>query len=232
VQSADGRPLGTLSQDFVDGLVDGVSCFLLGGRAWLVNITNHSERTVQVASAPRGRQPTWGGFLPQFLGYELCQKILEILCSGESYPYLDAQSASELTQRRQQLQGIISPRVGGIDFSGDEITWYTFAGGRINATIRHALADLCPTWQILPDNFRLRIRADNLAPAEFNNTLNQLRQPDFWTDKPRWLRIAGNLPNYRLSKFQPLMPANVQSELVATFMLNVDGAMALSSNAS
>lgn len=50
VQSADGRPLGTLSQDFVDGLVDGVSCFLLGGRAWLVNFTNHSERTVQVAS--------------------------------------------------------------------------------------------------------------------------------------------------------------------------------------
>jgi ATP-dependent Lhr-like helicase len=68
--------------------------------------------------------------------------------------------------------------------------------------------------------------------AEFNNTLNQLRQPDFWTDQARWLRIAGNLPNYRLSKFQPLMPANVQSELVATFMLNVDGAMALSSNAS
>ena len=232
VQSADGRPLGTLSQDFVDGLVDGVSCFLLGGRAWLVNFTNHSERTVQVASAPRGRQPTWGGFLPQFLGYELCQKILDILCSDESYPYLDAQAASELTQRRQQLQGIISPRAGGIDFGENEIKWYTFAGGRINATIRHALADLCPTWQILPDNFRLRVRADNLAPAEFNNTLNQLRQPDFWTDQARWLRIAGNLPNYRLSKFQPLMPANVQSELVARFMLNVDGAMALSSNAS
>jgi len=54
VQTADNRPLGTLSQDFVDGLVDGVSCFLLGGRAWLVNFTNHSERTVHVANAPRG----------------------------------------------------------------------------------------------------------------------------------------------------------------------------------
>ena len=79
-------------------------------------------------------------------------------------------------------------------------------------------------------SFDLRCRqrtseiADNLAPAEFNNTLNQLRQPEFWTDPDRWLRIAANLPNYRLSKFQPLMPANVQSELVAGFMLDIEGA--------
>ena len=232
VKSADGRPLGTLSQDFVDGLVDGVSCFLLGGRAWLVNFTDHSERVINVASAPRGRQPTWGGFLPQFLGFDLCQKILDVLCSDETYAYLDAQAANELDQRRQQLRGVVRPKVGGIDYVDNEIIWHTFAGGRINATLKHALADLCPAWQIIPDNFRLRVRADNLAPAEFNNTLNQLRQPDFWTDQDRWLRIAGNLPNYRLSKFQPLMPASIQSELVATFMLNVDGAMALSSNAS
>ncbi len=232
VKSADGRPLGTLSQDFVDGLVDGVSCFLLGGRAWLVNFTDHSERVINVASAPRGRQPTWGGFLPQFLGFDLCQKILDVLCSDETYAYLDAQAANELDQRRQQLRGVVRPKVGGIDYVDNEIIWHTFAGGRINATLKHALADICPAWQIIPDNFRLRVRADNLAPAEFNNTLNQLRQPDFWTDQDRWLRIAGNLPNYRLSKFQPLMPASIQSELVATFMLNVDGAMALSSNAS
>ena len=229
VKSADGRPLGTLSQDFVDGLVDGVSCFLLGGRAWLVNFTDHSERVINVASAPRGRQPTWGGFLPQFLGFDLCQKILDVLCSAETYPYLDAQAASELDQRRQQLRGIVRPKVGGIDYVDSEIIWHTFAGGRINATLKHALADLCPTWQILPDNFRLRIRAENLAPAEFNNTLNQLRQPDFWTDSARWLRIAANLPNYRLSKFQPLMPANVQGELVAGFMLDVNGAELASS---
>ena len=227
VKSSDGRPLGTLSQDFVDGLVDGVSCFLLGGRAWLVNFTDHSERVINVASAPRGRQPTWGGFLPQFLGFDLCQKILDVLCSDETYPYLDTQAANELDQRRQQLRGIVRPKVGGIDYVDSEIIWHTFAGGRINATLKHALADLCPTWQILPDNFRLRIRADNLAPAEFNNTLTQLRQPDFWSDQARWLRIAGNLPNYRLSKFQPLMPANVQGELVAGFMLDLKGAETL-----
>lgn len=228
VQTADSRPLGTLSQDFVDGLVDGVSCFLLGGRAWLVNFTNHSERTVQVANAPRGRQPTWGGFLPQFLGFDLCQKILEVLCSTESYPYLDQAAANELNQQRQ---GIVRPCVGGIDFINNEVHWYTFAGGRINATLRYALASVAPQWNILPDNFRIRVRADNISINEFNATLQQLKQPDFWTDEPRWLQIAAGLPNYRLSKFQPLMPANIQRELVANFMLNVEGAKTFS-NAS
>ena len=232
VQSTDGRPLGTLSQDFVDGLVDGVSCFLLGGRAWLVNFTNHSERAVQVASAPRGRQPTWGGFLPQFLSFDLCQKILDILCSEETYPYLDPAATSELDQQRQQVRGIVRPKVGGVDFINNEVHWHTFAGGRINATLKHALADIAPTWQILPDNFRIRVRADNISINEFNATVHQLRQPEFWTDQDRWIRIAANLPNYRLSKFQPLMPATVQTELVSNFMLDVAGAQTFSFSSS
>jgi len=118
----------------------------------------------------------------------------------------------------------VRPSLGGVDFINNEVHWYTFAGGRINATLKHALADLCPAWQIVPDNFRLRVRADNIAAAEFNKTLNQLRQPEFWTDQDRWLRIAANLPNYRLSKFQPLMPASVQRELVSIFLLDLQGA--------
>ena len=69
VQTASGRPLGSLSQAFVDRLVDGVSSFLLGGRAWAVLQVRHDDRRVVVEAAPRGRQPTWGGFLPQFLGH-------------------------------------------------------------------------------------------------------------------------------------------------------------------
>src|SRR5205085_10053876 len=55
----------------VDGLIDGVSCFLLGGRAWSVFQVVHKDRSVIVEPAPRGKQPTWGGFLPQFLGFHL-----------------------------------------------------------------------------------------------------------------------------------------------------------------
>ena len=96
VHSTADQPLGTLGQDFVDGLVEHVSCFLLGGRAWAVTFIDHKDRVVQVTAAPRGRQPTWGGFLPQFIGEGLCSKIRDVLATSESYSYLDAQARREL----------------------------------------------------------------------------------------------------------------------------------------
>ena len=40
------------------------------------------------------------------------------------------------------------------------------------------------------------------------------------------VQVAGSLPNYRLSKFQPLMPAWVEREVLGRFLLDVEGAMA------
>jgi len=39
-----------------------------------------------------------------------------------------------------------------------------------------------------------------------------------------WQNIAGSLPNYRLSKFQPLMPPWIEREMVADYLLDVGGA--------
>ena len=107
VQTASGRPLGSLSQAFVDRLVDGVSSFLLGGRAWAVLQVRHDDRRVVVEAAPRGRQPTWGGFLPQFLGLDLCQRIRSVLLSEARYPYLDDAAWAVLSEQRASMRGMI-----------------------------------------------------------------------------------------------------------------------------
>ena len=65
------RDVGSLEQNFVDSLVEQMTSFLLGGRAWMVQAINHTERIVAVKLAPRGKKPSWGGFLPQVLGFEL-----------------------------------------------------------------------------------------------------------------------------------------------------------------
>jgi AAA+ ATPase superfamily predicted ATPase len=39
-----------------------------------------------------------------------------------------------------------------------------------------------------------------------------------------WTEVAESLPSYRLSKFQPLMPPWVEREVVAGYLLDVDGA--------
>lgn len=224
VQTPSGQPLGTLNQGFVDRLVDGVSCFLLSGRAWAVRYVHHDDRRVIVEPAPRGRQPTWGGFIPQFLGRGLCQKILDVLTSDQQYGFLTPDSTATLQEQRDEIGSVVSPEVGGIEVVADEIRWWTFAGGRINSTLRYALEAIGADWKVVPDNYAVKLRGDGLSRARFGQILDQLRDIEFWENGQLWREVAESLPNYRLSKFQPLMPPWIEREVVASYLLDVAGA--------
>jgi ATP-dependent Lhr-like helicase len=224
VQTTDGRPLGSLNQEFVDRLVEDISCFLLGGRPWAVLHVQHDDRRVIVTPAPRGREPTWGGFLPQFLSYELCQRILPLLTDDTPYSYLDDAATAVLAERRESLRPILRPGVGGIAAGKDEIYWWTFAGGRINGTLRYALETLDQDWKIVTDNFAVRVYGSGLSSAGFRAALAPLRDAGFWQDRELWRAVMDDLPNYRLSKFQPLMPDWVAREVVAGYLLDIEGA--------
>jgi len=110
--------------------------------------------------APRGKRPTWGGYLPQFLGRELCQSILGIVTSEEEYPYHHASAAEALCTYREELGHKLQPHSGGLVFDDDGAVWWTFAGGHINATLRHALRAIGCDWTMIPDNFSLRFRGE------------------------------------------------------------------------
>ena len=224
VRTQGGDSLGSLNQTFVDQLADGVSCFLLGGRPWLVVQIEHDSRCVVVEPAPRGRRPTWGGYLPQFLGRDLCQEILGVVTSGTGYPYLGPEAASVLAEYQSAMGGILQPGSGGVEITDEGIHWWTFAGGRINSTLRHALLSICADWTVVPDNFGIRIRGAGVSRTVFDNAGARLRRPDIWEDQALWDEIAQSLPAYRLSKFQPLMPPWVEREVIARYLLDVAGA--------
>ena len=224
VQTAGGQPIGTLNQAFVDRLVDGVSSFLLGGRGWAVIHVQHDDRRVVVESAPRGRQPTWGSFLPQFLSFEICQRILRTLREDESFSYLDESAATVLATRRGEMQVVLDSEHRGIEFVDGEVRWWTFAGGRINATLRYALESVGGDWKVVTDNFLIKVRGDDLNEGRFTEMLSRLREVEFWENDTLWSRVAASLPSYRLSKFQPLMPPWVEREVVASYLLDVAGA--------
>jgi ATP-dependent Lhr-like helicase len=223
VQTGSGQPLGTLSQSFVDRLVDGLSCFLLGGRPWAVLAVRHDDRRVVVEPAPRGRRPTWGGFLPQFLSEPVSGKIRDVLGSGDIYPYLLPEAAAVLAEQRASFPGTASAPHGRIQLVDGEVRWWTFGGGRINSTLRYALAGLLPGAQIVPDNFCLRLRGEALTAAAFDEARAALRESSFWQDEERWQGILASLPGYRLSKFQPLMPPWVEREVVGRYLLDLEG---------
>jgi ATP-dependent Lhr-like helicase len=224
VHTGTGQPLGTLNQEFVDRLVEGVTCFLLGGRAWAVLEVRHDDRRVVVGPAPRGKQPTWGGFIPQFLSEAICRKVRYVLVSEDSYSYLTPEAAALLAERRDALGRVVTSGHRGVEIDDNEIRWWTFAGGRINTTLRYALGRLLAGVQIVPDNFLLRLRGEDLTFPRFQDAVAALRSLAVWDDEGMWKGIFDSLPGYRLSKFQPLMPPWVERELIARYLLDVPGA--------
>ena len=224
VQTSSGQPLGSLQQAFVDRLVDGVSSFLLGGRAWAVTRVQHDDRRIIVDPAPYGRQPTWGGYLPQFLGYDVCQRIQDILVRDEMFPYLDAAAAAVLEEHRGVMREVLDPDGDEIEVEEDELRWWTFAGGRINSTIRYAIESTGKDWKVVTDNFVVKVRGEGLDRHRFEEVLTDIRTVDIWENDKLWAEIAESLPNYRLSKFQPLMPKWIEREVIASYLIDIKGA--------
>lgn len=145
-----------------------MSSFLLSGKAWVVNYINHEDRTVKVIPAPRGKQPTWGGFIPQLLSFEVCQQIKELLVRRDRVPYIDKKSQASLNEWRQELNPVLEHSGLNISIDGDRILWWTFAGGQVNHTLKYGI-QVQKDWKIVADNFKLKIEGSGVTP-KFNSS--------------------------------------------------------------
>jgi ATP-dependent Lhr-like helicase len=212
--------IGSLEQNFVDKLVEEMSSFLLSGKAWIVNYINHQDRTVKVIPAPRGKQPTWGGFIPQLLSFEVCQQIQELLVKRDRIPYIDEKSQLSLNEWRKELSPVLDCAGINISIEGERVLWWTFAGGQINHTLKYGI-QVQKDWKIVADNFKLKIEGSGLTPQTLQQTIVYLSTKDFWQDASTKSFIKANLPNYRLSKFQSALPANYSLEIVENYLLDI-----------
>lgn len=213
-------PTGDLSIHETSG--ESMSAFLLGGRAWLVDHVNHEERTIRVREAPRGREPSWGGFIPQMLGYELCQRMRRILEDSSPLPFLHPTAAAAIEAKRADLGQALRTSPLLIQMDGGKAHCWTFAGDRINHTLKYVFA-LLGGWKVVADNFQLRVEGDSVTPQALFEILDRMRTDAFWIDRSAWGPIFGGLPEYRLSKFQKAMPEECSEEIVARYLLDVEG---------
>lgn len=223
VETESRRDVGSLEQAFVDRLVEEMSAFLLGGRAWLAVRVDHAERIVRVRPAPRGKKPSWGGFLPQFLGYEVCQEMRAVLAGEEDHPFLDAPAKASLARWREDLGPLLRRGVAALQFDGDTMLWWTFAGGRINQTLKYAL-EWKRGWKVTPDNFAVKVQGDGLGFEAFEEALQALGSAELWTDPETARALVSRVPEYRLSKFQRALPDRWQSEMIGGYLLDLAGA--------
>lgn len=220
VQTASQREIGSLEQAFVDQLVEEMSSFLLGGRAWTVEQISHSERIIRVREAPRGKKPKWGGFIPQMLGFEICQKVRHVITGADDYPYLDELGRRALSEQREDLGELLRRTGNAIQVDDDGAHWWTFAGGRINHTMKYAL-EWIGDWKVIADNFQLRVEGDGVSHTTVDQAIARMREPGFWDDPETHHAIMARLPEYRLSKFQRALPEMAQLEMVGSYLLDV-----------
>jgi ATP-dependent Lhr-like helicase len=148
----------------------------------------------------------------------------DILLSSAAFPYLDEQASAVLEEKREAIQTFFKSGRAGIESTDSEVRWWTFAGGKINATLRYGLEAFGGDWKITTDNFLVKAKGGGITPERFQDAIQKLAEPEIWNDEKLWRDVAESLPNYRLSKFQDLMPKWVEQEAVADYLLDVKGA--------
>ena len=201
-----------------------MSSFLLGGRAWTVIHINYKERIVRVVPAPGGKKPTWGGFAPQLLSFEICQQIANILKSDNPIPYIDTTAQTALDEYRTDLGSLLSRSERSIKIEPDRALWWTFAGGQINHTLKYGI-QFQEDWKIVSDNFGLKIEGSKLSPKALYAAIAKMSTDDFWNDSSSKHFIRSQLPEYRLSKFQIALPDDYCSEMISDYLLDILGAV-------
>lgn len=220
VKTEAGRDLGSLEQSFADRLVEQMSAFLLGGRAWVVDHVNHEDRVVRVEPAPRGAKPSWGGFVPQHLSFELCQKVKAVLTSSEEYPYVAPPASQVLEAQRAEMGAFLRAEGARLQIEAGVVRWWTFAGGRINHTLKYAL-ETQDSWKVVADNFQVRVKGKSIG-AYVPPAIETLRRQEFWNSEATRREILDRLPAYRLSKFQDVLPPDLAAEMVGGYLLDFD----------
>jgi ATP-dependent helicase Lhr and Lhr-like helicase len=224
VETAAGRALGSLEQNFVDQLVEGMSAFLLAGRAWLVEHVHHEDRVVRVREAPRGQKPSWGGFAPSLLGFEVGQRMKRILTDSAPIAYADEAAMRAIEERRKEL-GDTLRRPIAMQTDDGAVRWWTFAGGKINQTLKHAF-EWSQDWSVKADNVELRISGAGVSDGAVREAIAKVASAAFWDEPETRSAILGRLPAYRLSKFQDALPDAFAVEMVGNYLLDVPRAQA------
>jgi ATP-dependent helicase Lhr and Lhr-like helicase len=217
VYTLDQKHIGSLEQEFVNTITDGKTCFLLGGRAWITSFVNHPERKIEVKPAPKGKEPRWGGRMPDILSYEICQEIARILGSTDGIPYLDNQARIMLANCRQDLG---RHRMNRIYTEKDRIIYWSFAGSKINEAIRHGLA-FSQGWTVTADNFGLIVKGNKVSLEEFKSAINSVAKPEFWQDPEIKRYLLDRLPEYQFSKFQQVLPNCYVLEILQASLLDI-----------
>src|SRR5690606_2713507 len=135
---------------------------------------------------------------------------------------VDENARTATNEGRNGLGALLKRTPDGLRQEPGSVKWWTFAGGRINQTLKYAFERECG-WKVVPDNFSLRIEGDGVSLDTVHKSIADFRTPGYWDHEDRRRKLLALMPEYRLSKFQRVLPDRYQTEMLGAYLLDFRG---------
>ncbi len=165
--------IGRVDPALLADQVPGPRLLLLAGRSWRVTWTDWKRRRCFVEPAEGGGRARWLSSGAGGVSFEIARSMRDVL--------LGADAPVSLTQRAAGvLAGLRSDGIGRVHASGllisrndNDLRWWTWAGYRVNATLKATLGNVADEAQRV-DDLSVRLRAD-LRPEAWREVVGAVR---------------------------------------------------------
>lgn len=190
------REVGSADPLMLMRKVDGPRVLALGGRAWRVTYVDWNRQRCFVEPTDLPARSGWQGVLPPD-SYELSQAQRAVLLGATPDVYLSKRAQQALSRLREENGHRVREDGTVVERDGDDLRWWTWGGGRGNATLAASLPRLVDATDRV-DNNVLRLRPD-VDRATFRAALDgiavgPLLPPDVTEEAVRGLKFADVLP--------------------------------------
>jgi ATP-dependent Lhr-like helicase len=143
--------IGRVDPSLLADRVEGPRLLLLGGRSWRVTWTDWKRRRCFVEPAEGGGRARWLSDGVGGLSFEIARSMRDVLLGAEVPVSLTRRASGLLAGLRSD--GIGRVHTGGLMISRgeDDLRWWTWAGYRVNATLKATLGAVADEAQRVDD---------------------------------------------------------------------------------
>jgi ATP-dependent helicase Lhr and Lhr-like helicase len=151
--------IGRVDPSLLADRVEGPRLLLLGGRSWRVSWTDWKRRRCFVEPSEGRGRARWLSSGVGGLSFEIARSMPDVVLGAEPRVSLTQRAAWVLAGLRSDAIGRVGPDGLVISRGDDDLRWWTWAGYRVNATLKASLGNVADEAQRV-DDLSIRLRVD------------------------------------------------------------------------
>ena len=207
------QELGRVDPIVLTRKIEGPRVIVLAARSWQITYIDWKRRRCYVEPSDVGAKMRWMSEASP-MSFALARAQREILLGADPGVILSKRASATLNALLAEHDLEVSGRGLVLLREGDEVHWWTWAGGRANATLVAGLPGIADALQ-RPDNFRIRLKGSEAA----ENLKSALRSTD-------WERVSSLVSPAAVAglKFSEMLPPELAKNTLAQRMTDRDAA--------